>query len=188
MRLLSGFIKRELPEENDIGVTCDNGGQVIAIHLSYEGVSGALNSSSSLFDLQHLRSLNLAANNFNSSEITPAFGKLVNLVHLNLSTSGFSGQIPIEIAHLTKLLALDLSTVGSSGVLKLENPNFTLFVQNLTVLEELHLGGVNISYKGSELFRAVARSLLKLKVLSLHNCFLSGPTDWSYLLRLKSLS
>jgi hypothetical protein len=92
------------------GVTC-NEGRVIGLDLSNESISGGLNDSSSLFRLQHLQSLNLAHNYYfnNSQEIPSEFDKLANLSYLNLSYTGFAGQIPIAISRLTRLVVLDLS-------------------------------------------------------------------------------
>jgi uncharacterized protein YjbI with pentapeptide repeats len=78
------------------GVTCHEG-RVIGLDLTNEFILGGLDESSSLFRLQHLQSLNLAYNDFNSSHIRSEFGKLANLNYLNLSYAGFAGQILIAI-------------------------------------------------------------------------------------------
>ncbi|RVW13677.1 Receptor-like protein 12 [Vitis vinifera] len=107
------------------GVTWDSSGHVVGLDLSSELISGGFNSSSSLFSLQHLQRLNLANNSFNASQIPSGFGKLGNLIYLNLSSAGFSGQIPIEISCLTRLVTIDFSILYFLGLptLKLENPN-----------------------------------------------------------------
>ena len=52
------------------GVQCDEKtGHVIGLDLSSSFLYGSINSSSSLFQLVHLKTLNLANNNFNHSEI-----------------------------------------------------------------------------------------------------------------------
>jgi Leucine-rich repeat (LRR) protein len=172
------------------GVTC-NDGRVIGLDLGNKSISGGLDHSSSLFCLQHLQSLSLAYNNFNSYPIPSKFQKLSNLRYLNLSNAGFAGQIPIAISHLTKLVTLDLSinsdffeTVPS---LTLENPNLNILVQNLLELIELYLDGIAISTHGKEWCRVLSTSMPNLRVLSLSNCNLSGPID-SSLQNLKSLS
>ena len=172
------------------GVSCDSSGHVVGLDLSSELISGGFNSSSSLFNLHHLRRLNLANNRFNSSQISPGFGKLGNLVYLNLSNAGFSGQIPIEISFLTRLVTIDFSStpylVGIPS-LKLENPNLRMLVQNLTELTELYLNGVIISAPGKEWCQALSSSVPNLQVLSLSSCYLFGPLD-SSLQKLRSLS
>ena len=163
------------------GVTWDATGRVVSLDLSSEFISGELNSSSSIFSLQYLQSLNLANNTF-SSQIPAEFHKLGNLNYLNLSNAGFSGQIPIEISYLTKLVTIDLSSLYFiTGIpeLKLENPNLTTLVQNLKELRELHLSGVNISAKGKEWCQSLSSSVPNLQALSLSRCFLSGPIDSS---------
>ncbi|KAK7294733.1 hypothetical protein RJT34_17628 [Clitoria ternatea] len=64
------------------GVTCDDEGHVIGLDLSGESIFGGFDNSSSLFSLQNLQRLSLAANNFNSS-IPSGFNKLKS--YLNLS-------------------------------------------------------------------------------------------------------
>ncbi|XP_026454084.1 receptor-like protein 7 [Papaver somniferum] len=170
------------------GVGCDGSGHVISLNLSGEYISGGLNSTSSLFKLQHLESLNLAYNSFFSTVIPSGFSKLANLTYLNLSNSGFSGQIPIELSRMTRLVTLDLSTfLPGSTSLTLKNPDFDTFIHNLKELKVLSLDGVNISEHGGKWCKAVSSSLQKLQVLSLSNCYLSGPLDRS-LLQLRSLN
>ncbi|KAF4379064.1 hypothetical protein F8388_022151, partial [Cannabis sativa] len=141
-----------------------------------------------LNNLQHLKSLDLSFNNFNST-IPDEIGNLSTLSYLNLSNAGFVGQIPITISHLTNLVTLDISTLSflSNSFLKLENPDLEMLVQNLSMLEELYLDGVNISAPGSEWCKALSSSVPKLRVLSMMNCDLSGPLDES-LGSLQSLS
>ena len=172
------------------GLTWDATGHVVALDLSSQSISGGFSSSSSIFSLQHLQSLNLANNTFYSSQIPSGFHKLVNLTYLNLSNSGFSRQIPIEISLLTRLVTIDFSTlyyIPGAPTLKLENPNLTTLVQNLNELRELHLNGVNISAEGKDWCQALSSSVSKLQVLSLSNSFLSGPID-SSLKKLQSLT
>ncbi|RVW13675.1 Leucine-rich repeat receptor-like serine/threonine-protein kinase BAM2 [Vitis vinifera] len=171
------------------GVTWDATGRVVSLDLSSEFISGELNSSSSIFGLQYLQSLNLANNTF-SSQIPAEFHKLGNLTYLNLSNAGFSGQIPIEISYLTRLVTIDLSSLYFiTGIpkLKLENPNLRMLVQNLKKLRELHLDGVIISAQGKEWCWALSSSVPNLQVLSLYSCHLSGPIHYS-LKKLQSLS
>ncbi|XP_031256068.1 receptor-like protein Cf-9 homolog [Pistacia vera] len=123
------------------GVTCDTvTGHVIELDLSCSWLYGSIPSNSSLFFLPHLRRLNLAFNNFNSSQISSAFNKFPSLRLLNLSSSNFHGQLPSEISHLTKLISLDLS----HNHLRLETPVLYGLSQNLTELKELILDDVDM--------------------------------------------
>nr|AIE39603.1 verticillium wilt resistance-like protein [Humulus lupulus] len=169
------------------GVSLDGEGRVTGLSLSSEWISYGIHNSS-LFKLQHLKSLDVSLNNFNST-IPDEIGNLSALSHLNLSNAGFVGQIPITISHLTNLVTLDISTIIllMTSTLKLENPDLGMLVQNLSKLEELYLDGVNMSAPGSEWCKALSSSVPKLRVLSLTNCDLSGPLDES-LEKLHSLS
>ena len=165
------------------GVTCKNE-HVISLDLSQEFISGGLNNSISLFNLQYLHSLNLAYNAFQTT-IPSRIHKLNKLRFLNLSNAGFEGQIPIEISHLKRLVTLDLSTLYTSHH-GLELSNLSMLVQNLTDIIELHLDGVKVVSKENEWCHALS-SLKKLQVLSMSSCGLLGPIDPS-LAKLQSVS
>lgn len=98
--------------------------------------------------------------------IPTQFNKLKELRRLNLSDSWLSGLIPTELLHLTKLVSLDLY----SNSLSAEKSFLSKLVQNLTNLEELYLGLVNIS---SEIPQNIS-NLSSLKSLSLDECNLIG--------------
>ncbi|KAM7477826.1 hypothetical protein LguiA_026039 [Lonicera macranthoides] len=174
------------------GITCSKAGHVTGLDLSGEFIYGGIDNSSSLFSLRFLQSLNLAYNYFNHTQIPSAFINLTSLTYLNLSYSVFGGQIPIELSQLTRLVTLDLSAFNTYlfpdiPLLKLENPNLNMFVQNLTQLTELYLDGVEMSAQGYDWGQPIASWLPNLRVLSLSNCYLSGPID-SSLLKLQFLS
>ncbi|XP_034700975.1 receptor-like protein 43 [Vitis riparia] len=119
------------------GVECDRKtGHVIGLHLASSCLYGSINSSSTLFSLVHLQRLDLSDNDFNYSEIPFGVGQLSRLRSLDLSFSGFSGQIPSELLALSKLLFLDLS---ANPMLQLQKPGLRNLVQNLTHLKKLHL-------------------------------------------------
>ncbi|XP_059658777.1 receptor-like protein 37 [Cornus florida] len=84
----------------------------------------------------------LVDNHFNYSQIPSAVGHLSRLTYLNLSSSSFAGQIPLEISQLNKLVSLELSL---NPLLKLHKPGLASLVQNLTDLKELCLSYVNVS-------------------------------------------
>ncbi|XP_062081130.1 receptor-like protein 7 [Humulus lupulus] len=129
------------------GVRCNmKTGQVASLDLSSSWLQGHLSSNSSLFNLHHLQSLNLAYNNFNSSKIPSRFAQLSKLTHLNLSYSYFSGQVPNEITWLNNLISLDLSAnfdyEDGTSSLFLQTENFH---QNFSQLQVLSLDQVNLS-------------------------------------------
>ncbi|KAH7866342.1 hypothetical protein Vadar_019128 [Vaccinium darrowii] len=165
------------------GVTCDQTGYITGLDLKSESISNGIDYSSTLFSLMYLEALNLANNSFNSTAIPSSIGNLTNLVYLNLSDSGFSGQIPIELSLLTRLVTLDLSTTTPYfppiQSLQIQNPNLSTLFGNLSGVKELHLDGVNISADGYEWGRAISSSLPNLRVLSLSHCSLSDPIDSS---------
>ncbi|XP_062005831.1 receptor-like protein 36 [Rosa rugosa] len=97
-----------------------------------------IDNSSSLFQLQHLQSLNLANNYFNLASIPSAIGKLADLRYLNLSDAFFSGTIPSSVVSLPKLETLTLSHNRFSG----QVPEFSNTSSPL--LETLHLENNNL--------------------------------------------
>ncbi|XP_038680906.1 receptor-like protein 7 [Tripterygium wilfordii] len=156
------------------GVVCDqHTGHVISLDLSSSCLYGSINSSSSLFHLRYLESLNLADNHFNSSQIPSRFGSFQRLVDLNLSSSKFYGKIPLEIAGLSRLRSLDLAgdlDESNARMLELTSPDLTWLVQNLTHIEKLHLDNVDLSAAIPE----KVANLSSLSSLSLYRCGLLG--------------
>ncbi|KAK6774553.1 hypothetical protein RDI58_029792 [Solanum bulbocastanum] len=125
------------------GVTCDLlNSHVIALELSCSQLVGTFLPNSSLFQLHHLQTLNLAYNDFYPSSIPHNIGQLMNLRHLNLSHSYFEGKIPTEIAYLSNLVSLDLS---DGYGLELDEGTFETMLHNLTNLESLALSLGDIS-------------------------------------------
>ncbi|KAH0707114.1 hypothetical protein KY289_012190 [Solanum tuberosum] len=124
------------------GVTCDMlTGQVIGLDLSCSLLLGTIHPNSSLFQLHHLRTLNLAYNDFNFSSIPHNIGRLRNLRHLNLSRSSFDGKIPTEISYLSNLVSLEIYCYEC----ELDQRTFETILQNFTNLEVVSLRDVNIS-------------------------------------------
>ncbi|KAM5554651.1 receptor-like protein 7 [Rosa sericea] len=150
-----------------------NTGHVIGLDLSSSCLYGSINSNSTLFRLVHLQSLNLVDNNFNYSQIPTTIRNLPKLRYLNLSASVFSGQVPSEVSQLSKSsldLSLNLDGVSIDGLLTLKPSNLASLVHNLTRLENLYLGYINIS---STIPESVA-NLSFLTSLALRNCQLFG--------------
>ncbi|XP_050387315.1 receptor-like protein 6 [Argentina anserina] len=172
------------------GIECDEQtGRVIGLDLRSSCLYGSINSNSSLFSLVHLQRLDLADNHFNYSQIPTRIRNFPRLTHLDLSASVFSGHVPAEVSQLVKLSLLNLSsnTEPSSGaeLLKLEESDFRNLVQNLTRLEHLRLGYINIS---STIPYTMA-NLSFLTTLDLHKCELFGdfPVTIFHLQNLRSL-
>ncbi|PRQ52508.1 putative leucine-rich repeat-containing, plant-type, leucine-rich repeat domain, L [Rosa chinensis] len=158
------------------GVECHKeSGHVIGLDLSSSCLYGSIDSSSSLFQLVHLQTLDLSDNHFNFSEIPSRLGHdLVSLRYLNLSISSFSGQVPSEISYLSKLSILDLSStynlVTSTNLLALNKATFRSLIQNLTFIQQLHLSSVDIV---STVPRILANAS-SLKSLRFERCSLYG--------------
>lgn len=156
------------------GIQCDEEtGHVIGLDVSSSCLSGSIDSNSTLFHLLHLRSLDLSDNDFGYSRIPSAISQFSGLKHLNLSFSGFIGQVPVEISHMSKLAVLDLSLnyVDDSQELLLPRiSNLRSFLQNLTSLEILDLRYVNLSSTVPNFLS----SFSSLTSLLLSNCGLYG--------------
>ncbi|GKB77520.1 leucine-rich repeat-containing protein [Tanacetum coccineum] len=164
------------------GVTCDRStGDVIGLDLSCGRLSGTIHPNSSLFNLPHLQTLNLAFNNFSGSQIPSEIGRFSNsLTHLDLSACGFSGQVPTDITLLHKLVSLALSSIDDD--LKLEPHVFINMLRNFTNLEELSLALVNIS----SVLPTSLNISSSLKLLNLGGCELQGKLP-HYIFNLQSL-
>ena len=164
------------------GVECDEiMRHVVSLDLSNSSLYVSINSSSSLFQLVHLQKLNLAYN-FNHSKIPIGVGWLSKLTYLNLSCSGFLGEILVEISQLSKLVSLDLY----SNPLTLHKLGLKSIAEKLTNLEELVPSGVDIS----STVPSILAHLSSLTTILLKNCGLHGqfPTGIFQLPNLKTLS
>ncbi|KAM6579421.1 hypothetical protein CsatA_003195 [Cannabis sativa] len=142
------------------GVTCDDiTGHVIRLDLKCSGLQGILHSNNTLFSLSHLQSLILSGNDFYGSTISSQFGKFSSMVHLDLSYSGFIGQLPIQFSYLSKLVTLDLT---ENYDVKLETYSWKTIVANLTNLRELFLSYVDMSSTSPHSFMNLSTSLTSL--------------------------
>ncbi|KAG5120840.1 hypothetical protein JHK84_039180 [Glycine max] len=154
------------------GVTCAFSGHVIGLDLSCSNLQGQLHPNSTIFSLRHLQQLNLAYNDFSGSSLYSAIGDLVNLMHLNLSHSGLSGDIPSTISHLSKLLSLDLSGNYyhyNYPTMRVDPYTWNKLIQNATNLRELSLNGVDMSSIGDSslsLLTNLSSSLISLRLSS----------------------
>ncbi|KAG5233639.1 receptor protein [Salix suchowensis] len=157
------------------GVTCElETGVVTELNLACSLLYGTLHSNSTLFSLRHLRKLDLSDNDFKSSHISPQFGQLSNLTHLNLSLSVFAGQVPSEISLLSKLVSLDLSKNDNPS---LEPISFDKIVRNLTKLRELDLSWADMSLVVPDFLMNLSSSL---SLLRLRDCRMQGKLPSSF--------
>lgn len=162
------------------GIVCDTTTrQVIVLDLSeFDVKSRGLDPT--LFNLTSLRNLSLASSDFMGASMpSVGFELLTEMVHLDLSNTGFIGQVPIGIAQLTKLVTLNLSIIYASNLV-LKEPSFQTLIANLSSLQELSLDGVDISSSGETWSIALANSTPRLEILTLSNCGLSGSIHSSF--------
>ncbi|KAJ0587681.1 putative leucine-rich repeat-containing, plant-type, leucine-rich repeat domain superfamily [Helianthus annuus] len=151
------------------GVECKSG-NVIGLDLSNSFLYGPISSNNSLFNLIHLRTLNLADNDFCSSQIPSKIGRVSLLANLNLSRSLFSREIPKQISQLRNLASLDLTGNGSTLIVNIDS-ELPTSIGNLTRLNILKLS--NCGLAGT--LHASVGNLTRLTVLDLGNNYFSGP-------------
>ncbi|TYI85365.1 hypothetical protein E1A91_D05G436200v1 [Gossypium mustelinum] len=153
------------------GVTCDHlNAHVIALDLSCSWLYGNFPSNTTLFLLPHLQKLNLAYNDFNLSKIPSEFGRFTSLFYLNLSYTGFAGEVPSQVSHLSKLVSLDLSS-SVFGEQTIDKHALEGLVHNLTEVRHLFLDGINMTSVNAHVFMNLSSSL---RSLSLAGCDLQG--------------
>jgi len=173
------------------GVSCGSaGGRVASLNLSGRQLQ-ASGLDPALFRLTWLKHLDLSGNDFSVSQLpTAGFEQLTQLTHLDLSDTNFVGPVPASIGRLKSLIFLDLSTsfyaydfddenrltyYTSDNLWQLWVPNMETLLADLTNLEVIRLGMVNLSGNGAQWCDYLARFSPKLKVISLPYCLLPGP-------------
>ncbi|OVA19241.1 Leucine-rich repeat [Macleaya cordata] len=178
--------------------------------------STALNGTihPSLFNLGHLKYLDLSYNNFHFSKIPGEFANLKNLTYLNISNSMFSSSITTQFANLSSLNYLDIScsfelpdfsSLSFDMVTSKLSTNYTTtylsssnvsspdisWVRGLVNLKVFRLSGVDLSMASSKINWAEPMSFLAdLRQLYLSDCSISGPVpiyEFNNLSRLLSL-
>lgn len=150
------------------GVTYDEESGELAIDLTNNGLSGALNTSA-LEDINSiLVSLNLSDNKLTS--IPTSIGNLTGLTVLDLNVNLITGNIPTQVYDLTNLTHLDLSDNELTGSIHSD-------IGDLTNLIRLDLDGNRLS--GS--LPSTLSNLTNLETLFLEENQLSGtfPGDFT---------
>ena len=99
------------------GVTTDDTGRVVGLHLSDNRLTGEIPPE--LAGLSNLEELYLSGNRL-SGEIPPVLGTLASLEELFLARNRLSGEIPAELAGLSNLEQLVLSSNELSGEIPAE--------------------------------------------------------------------
>ncbi|XP_020079863.1 receptor-like protein 12 isoform X1 [Ananas comosus] len=162
-------------------VVCDNNtGHVVKLNLrnnymSYSNRSdyslrGEINSS--LLVLSHLSRLDLSWNDFGGISIPKFIGSLKSLMHLDLSFSNFSGEVPEQLDNLSNLRYLDLSY---SNFVCTTPP---AQLNNLSRLHTLHLTAAFASNGPCVDNLSWLSQLSSMRVLDLSMLNLSNATDW----------
>lgn len=123
------------PLDNWYGVTTDDSGEVIWLHLSGNNLRGSIPSELCL--LASLGLLNLRHNDL-TGNIPPELGGLTDLLYLGLSGNELTGDIPSEFGQLTKLTGLGLLNNQLTGPIPPE-------LGQLTDLTTLDLAGNDLS-------------------------------------------
>ncbi|KAL7126941.1 hypothetical protein ABFS83_14G220400 [Erythranthe nasuta] len=152
------------------GVVCSNitgGGHVQQLRL--QGLRGKMNPS--LFDLKHLKYLDLSQNDF--EETIPSFiGSITALEYLDLSHAGFYGTIPHSIGNLSNLRTLRLNYYSYESGLDVDNLEW---LSGLSRLEQLNMNNVNLIRASN--WQQVINTLPSLVELRFQHCSLDFMTN-----------
>ncbi|GJN19554.1 hypothetical protein PR202_gb06842 [Eleusine coracana subsp. coracana] len=161
------------------GVVCDtNGtGHVTELRLrnafadaGSPGLSGEINTA--LTNLTRLEYLDLSRNSLGGIATLPIprfLGSLSSLRYLNLSGTGFVGDIPPQLGNLSRLVSLDMSSYG------LYSGDLSWLAGLSSSLEHLDMTSVNLN--ASVHWQRDVNTLPSLRVLALSDCGLRLTTS-----------
>nr|GMC87046.1 receptor-like protein 12 [Ipomoea batatas] len=141
-------------------------------------LGGEINHS--LINLTHLNYLDLSFNNFSTIQIPEFFGSFKNLRYLNISSSGFVGNIPTHLGNLSSLEYLHLGD-GLVHKVSVYNPLATDnldWLASLSSLKSLDMSGISIRH--SEDWLRTINKLVSLSSLNLADCDLNTASPLSH--------
>nr|GMD16739.1 receptor-like protein EIX2 [Ipomoea batatas] len=130
--------------------------------------------SHSLINLTFLNYLDLSLNNFSEIQIPKFLESFKNLRYLNLSDSGFVGNIPPSLGNLSRLEYLHLGWSPDGNWYSVNNDlktNNLDWLASLSSLKSLDMSSVFI--RGSENFFGTINELVSLSSLNLASCHLN---------------
>nr|GMD20936.1 receptor-like protein EIX2 [Ipomoea batatas] len=130
--------------------------------------------SHSLINLTFLNYLDLSLNNFSEIQIPKFLESFKNLRYLNLSDSGFVGNIPPSLGNLSRLEYLHLGWSPDGNWYYVNNDlktNNLDWLASLSSLKSLDMSSVFI--RGSENFFGTINKLVSLSSLNLASCQLN---------------
>nr|GME18519.1 receptor-like protein 12 [Ipomoea batatas] len=145
-------------------------------HDFYDCLGGEINHS--LINLTHLNYLDLSLNNFSKIQIPEFLGSFKNLRYLNLSSSGFVGNIPTHLGNLSSLEYLHLGQTSVevlSSHLATDNLDW---LASLSSLKSLDMSGISIRH--SEDWLRTINKLVSLSSLNLAKCDLNTISPLSH--------
>ena len=148
------------------GVSTDGQGRVSGLYLSWNNLNGRL--SPAIGRLVNLVHLDIGGNEHLTGGLPPDIGALSSLTRLSVAGCGFQGSIPPEIGGLQNLRVLNLSAPGLTGDIPAE-------IGGLAKLEELIIGGEVSGVIPPEIGR-----LSNLKRLEIRATGLTGPIPASF--------
>ncbi|XP_019164152.1 PREDICTED: receptor-like protein 12 [Ipomoea nil] len=162
------------PDDDDIKRYWSNG---LPSNYSNNCLRGDINHS--LINLTHLNYLDLSLNNFSGIRIPEFFGSFKNLRYLNISSSGFVGNIPTHLGNLSSLEYLHLGEalviVPSYNDLATDNLDW---LASLSSLKSLNMYQVSIRH--SEDWLRTINKLVSLSSLNLAVCDLNTTSPLSH--------